>query len=68
MSQTRQKVVDEAKNDLPHLEETLRSLKIMQKIAEDPKNDDMFGHWLKVMTRRHQGLQILMLVHGRFMD
>jgi len=45
--QTRQKVVDEAKNDLPHLEETLRSLKIMQKIAEDPKNDDMFGHWIE---------------------
>lgn len=46
-AQTRQKVVDSAKNDLPHLEETLRSLKIMQKIAEDPKNDDMFGHWIQ---------------------
>ncbi len=45
--QTKQKVVNEAKNDLPHLEETLRSLKIMQKIAEDPKNDDMFGHWIE---------------------
>lgn len=45
--QGRQKVVEEAKNDLPHLEETLRSLKIMQKIAEDPKNDDMFGHWIE---------------------
>jgi hypothetical protein len=45
--QTREKVVNEARNDLPHLEETLRSLKIMQKIAEDPKNDDMFGHWIE---------------------
>lgn len=45
--QTRQKVVDEAKNDLPHLEETLRSLKIMQKIADDPANKDMFGHWIE---------------------
>ncbi len=43
--QTRQKVVDSAKNDLPHLEETLRSLEVMKKIAADPKNDDMFGHW-----------------------
>lgn len=46
-AQTRQKVVDEAQNDLPHLEETLRSLKIMKKIADDPKNDDMFGHWIQ---------------------
>jgi hypothetical protein len=45
--QTKQKVVESARNDLPHLEETLRSLKIMQKIAEDPQNEDMFGHWLE---------------------
>lgn len=44
-TQTRQKVIDTAKNDLPHLAETLRSLKVMKKIAEDKKNDDMFGHW-----------------------
>ncbi len=30
-----------------HLEETLRSLKIMQKIADDPKNKDLFGHWIE---------------------
>jgi hypothetical protein len=45
--QSKQKVIDEAKNDLPHLEETLRSLEIMKKIADDPKNDDMFGHWIE---------------------
>jgi hypothetical protein len=45
--QTRQKVIDSARNDLPHLEETLRSLKIMQKIAEDPANKDLFGHWIE---------------------
>lgn len=44
---TRQKTIKAAKNDLPHLEETLRSLKIMEKIADDPKNDDMFGHWIE---------------------
>lgn len=46
-AQTRQKVIDQAANDLPHLQETLRSLKIMKKIADDPANDDMFGHWLE---------------------
>lgn len=45
--QTRQKTVDSAKNDIPHLETTLRALKVMRKIAEDPKNEDMFGHWLE---------------------
>lgn len=44
--QTKHKVIESAKNDLPHLKETLRSLKIMKKIADDPKNEDMFGHWL----------------------
>lgn len=43
--ETRTKTIDAAKNDLPHLRETLRSLKIMKKIADDPKNSDMFGHW-----------------------
>lgn len=42
---TKHKTIEAAKNDLPHLKETLRSLKIMKKIADDPKNDDMFGHW-----------------------
>lgn len=41
----RDKVILAAKNDIPHLETSLRSLKIMKKIADDPKNDDMFGHW-----------------------
>lgn len=44
---SKRKVINQANNDLPHLEETLRSLKIMQKIAEDPKNDDLFGHWFE---------------------
>jgi hypothetical protein len=45
--ETKQKVIEQARNDLPHLEETLRSLKIMKKIADDPANDDMFGHWIE---------------------
>lgn len=44
--QERHKVIESAKNDLPHLNETLRSLQIMKKIADDPANDDMFGHWV----------------------
>lgn len=42
---TRQKTIDSARNDLPHLKETLRSLKIMKKIADDKANSDLFGHW-----------------------
>ena len=42
---TKHKTIEAAKNDIPHLEETLRSLKVMKKIADDPKNNDMFGHW-----------------------
>lgn len=45
--ETRHKVIEEARSDLPHLEETLRSLQIMQKIAKDPANKDLFGHWLE---------------------
>jgi hypothetical protein len=42
---TRHKAIEAAKNDIPHLKETLRSLRVMKKIANDPKNSDMFGHW-----------------------
>lgn len=42
---TRTKTINGAKADIPHLEETLRALKIMKKIADDPKNNDLFGHW-----------------------
>jgi hypothetical protein len=42
---TRSKTIESAKNDIPHLKDTLRSLKVMKKIADDPKNSDMFGHW-----------------------
>lgn len=45
--QTRQKVIDSAKNDMPHLKETLRSLQIMKKIADDPLNKDLFGHYIR---------------------
>lgn len=40
--QTHQKVVDSAKNDMPHLEQTLKSLEAMKKIATN--NPDLFGH------------------------
>lgn len=39
---TRQKVVDQATNDLPHLESTLDALESMKKIATN--NPDLFGH------------------------
>jgi hypothetical protein len=42
---TKHTTIEAAKNDIPHLKETLRSLKVMKKIADDPKNSDMFGHW-----------------------
>jgi hypothetical protein len=45
--QTHHKVIEDARNDLPHLNETLRSLKIMKKIADDPANKDLFGHWIE---------------------
>lgn len=45
--ETRTKTIESAKNDLTHLEETLRGLQVMQKIAEDKKNKDMFGHWIE---------------------
>lgn len=38
----KEKVIKEAKADIPHLEDTLHSLKVMKKIAE--KNPDLFGH------------------------
>ncbi len=39
---TRQKTIDSAKNDLPHLESTLEALQNMKKIATN--NPDLFGH------------------------
>ena len=42
---TKHKTIEAAKNDIPHLKDTLRSLRVMKKIADDPKNSDMFGHW-----------------------
>lgn len=43
--ESKKKVIDSARNDLPNLKETLRSLEIMKKIADDSANNDMFGHW-----------------------
>lgn len=40
--ETHQKVIDSAKNDLPHLESTLEALENMKTIATN--NPDMFGH------------------------
>ena len=39
---TRQKTIDSATNDLPHLQSTLESLENMKKIASN--NPDLFGH------------------------
>lgn len=41
---TRQKAIESAKADIPHLETTLLSLEKMRDIAKDKKNSDMFGH------------------------
>jgi hypothetical protein len=43
----RMATIEAAKNDTQHLETTLHSLEKMKEIAANPKNSDLFGHWIE---------------------